>query len=197
MKVRQKLYLPFKRFIGIVGSLMGIIFCLGLLWWWIFVINLFVTNGHPFFRHARVGKNSKTFGLLKFRSFKNEADEELSSYEAQDKGLTTKFGRFLRKLSLDETPQLINILIGHMSFIGPRPLHDNAVDHVTIALRHENGADKIRPGLSGYAQTTNRLADPEEKAKLDGEYVQKMSFLFDISIFLKTLFHIGGSNKGK
>ena len=124
MKTSQKIYLPFKRLIGILESIVGIIFCLFFFWWWIFIINLLVTKGHPFFIQKRFGKNKKVFRILKFRTMECDADSYLPPSDMD--GLTqynmeTGFGHFLRKAQLDETLQLFNILIGQMSFVGPRP----------------------------------------------------------------------------
>ena len=146
-------YFVIKRIIDLLGSFMGIIFCFGLLWWWIIIINLIVTKGHAIFAQVRVGKKGKNFRIFKFRSMKYGVDENLTSYKAEnEKDLYTGFGRFLRKTSLDETIQLLNIFIGKMSFIGPRPLIDKDEDHITIELRKENGSINLTPGLSGYAQ---------------------------------------------
>ena len=79
MRTSQKIYLPFKRLIGLFGSIIGIIFCLALLWWWIIPINAIVTKGHPFFARHRIGKNGKAFRCLKFRSMKNDADPHMTS----------------------------------------------------------------------------------------------------------------------
>ena len=124
MTKRQKLYLPFKRLIGIIGSLVGIVFCLALLWWWVIPINLIVTKGHPFFLQERYGKNEKVFKIIKLRSMKYDANANIAPNDmtpTMQRSMETKFGSFLRKTSIDETPQLFNIFIGQMAFIGPRP----------------------------------------------------------------------------
>ena len=114
MRTSQKIYLPFKRLIGILGSIIGIIFCLALFWWWILPINLIVTKGHPLFIQERYGKHKKIFKIIKFRSMKLDANANLAPSDidewAQDR-MDTKFGSFLRKTSLDETPQLFNVLL--------------------------------------------------------------------------------------
>ena len=152
MKPAQKLYLPFKRLIAILGSFIGILVCFSFIWWWVFIINFFVTKGHPVFRSRRTGQNGKVFGLIKFRSTSKDVDPELTSSEREGLVSLTPFGRFLRKTSIDETLQLFNIFIGQMSFIGPRPLIDIRDDAITIKLRKESGSIKLKPGLSGYAQ---------------------------------------------
>ncbi len=190
MKSHQKFYLVIKRLIAILGSFVGILFCLGLFWWWIFIINLFVTKGHPIFCHVRTGKNGKEFKLLKFRSMKCEVDPDLTSEEIKSiDNPYTGFGKFLRKTSLDETLQLLNVFIGKMTFIGPRPLIDKDEDHITIELRKQNGAIKLTPGISGYAQINGRIIiSPEDKAKLDGYYYKHFSLWLDIKIFVITVF---------
>lgn len=189
MKKHQKFYLIIKRLIDILGSLVGILFCFSLLWWWVFIINLIVTKGHPVFCHIRTGKNGKQFKLIKFRSMRRDVDSDLTSVEIKsvDKPYTG-FGKFLRKTSIDETLQLINVLTGKMAFIGPRPLIDKDEDHITIELRKANGAIKLTPGISGYAQINGRvIVSPEDKGKLDGYYYEHFSFWLDIKIFVITV----------
>lgn len=202
MKRRQKLYLPIKRLIGIFGSLIGIVFCASLLWWWVFIINTIVTKGHPAFVHKRLGKNKKIFGLLKFRTMKLSADPNVAPHDMsieEQNALTTKFGIFLRKTSIDETLQLFNILLGQMAFIGPRP--GSAVNEeylVKVREQFDPSAYAVRPGLGGYAQIKiHREHDPMLKAKYDHEYVLKMSFWFDIKLFLITILNIFGLCKGR
>ena len=198
MKTSQKIYLPFKRLIGIIGSLVGILFCFGLFWWWIFIVNWFVTKGHPIFSSRRVGKDNKTFKLYKFRSMKFEANPTMPAGSSDVEESLTKFGRFLRASSLDETLQLFNILIGQMSFIGPRPLINVGNDSITINERNKNGSIVLKPGISGYAQIHSRSnLDCVQKAEYDFYYLQHFSLWLDIRIFCKTLFSLFGSAKGK
>jgi len=202
MKKSQKAYLPFKRLIGIFGSLIGIIVCFIFLWWWIIPVNAIVTKGHPFFVHERIGKHKKVFKMIKFRSMRLDANPNLAPSdmtEEYQKSLETGFGRFLRKTSFDETPQLLNIFVGQMAFIGPRPGAAHNEDEL-IALRESfiPSAYDVRPGLSGLAQLKlKRDHSPENKAKLDSEYVVKLSFWMDLVLFLKTVFGIFGKNKGR
>ena len=198
MKTSQKIYLPFKRLIGIFGSLIGIVFCFVFLWWWVIPVNAIVTKGHPFFARHRIGKDGKAFRCLKFRSMKNDVDPHMTSrQEGVEKNLTG-FGRFLRRSSIDETLQLFNIFIGQMAFIGPRPLIDVSEDIITINLRKENGASHLRPGLSGYAQIHKRGdLDPKIKAEYDGIYYQHFSLWWDIKIFVYTILKILGTAKGR
>ncbi len=187
----QKIYMPFKRLISFFGSIVGIVVCLVLLWWWVFPINFIVTKGHPVFAHHRIGRNRKAFRVLKFRSMSFDTDPHLSSRDDESLKQVTKFGKFLRKTSIDETLQLFNILVGQMAFIGPRPLIDLCDDKITIEKRKENGSISLRPGLSGYAQLRGREElDPIAKAQLDGYYLEHFSLWMDIKLFVKTIFNI-------
>ena len=199
MKRSQKIYLPFKRLIDLFGSIIGIVVCTALLWWWIIPVNAIVTKGHPFFSRHRIGKDGKPFILFKFRSMKNEADPHMSSLDEGVYDNLTGFGRFLRVTSIDETLQLFNIFAGQMAFIGPRPLIDvNVRDAKTIKLRKENGSIKLRPGLSGYAQIHKRGdLSPEEKALFDGIYFDHFSLWWDIKIFIYTILKLFGAAKGR
>ena len=201
MSKNQKRYLILKRMIGIFGSIIGIIFCLLLLWWWVFPINLIVTKGHPVFVQERLGKNKKVFGLIKFRSMRMDANPNLAPSEMSEEEqehMKTKFGEFLRKTSIDETLQLFNILVGQMAFIGPRPLIDLCDDKITIEKRKENGSISLRPGLSGYAQLRGREElDPIAKAQLDGYYLEHFSLWMDIKLFFNTIFNSFRSESGK
>ena len=188
----QKIYLPFKRLIGIFGSIVGIVVCTVLLWWWVIPINAIVTKGHPFFVHKRLGKHKKVFGLIKFRSMKLDANPNRApstmSVEEQ-KAMETGFGKFLRKTSIDETPQLLNIFVGQMAFIGPRP--GAAFNEEGLAIEREKykpNAFMVRPGLGGLAQTKMKRGHSAViKAKYDHEYVKKISFVLDVKLFFATI----------
>lgn len=202
MKTSQKIYLPFKRLIGIIGSFVGIVLCIPLLWWWVLIVNAIVTKGHPFFIQKRVGKNKKTFGMIKFRSMKIDANPNLAPSEMNQeyqKSLETGFGKFLRKTSIDETPQLLNIFIGQMAFIGPRPgAAVNEEELIKLRESYNPNAFDVKPGLSGYAQTRmNREHDPKQKAYYDHFYVTKMSLWFDTKIFSYTILKLFGAVKGR
>lgn len=187
---RQKIYLPFKRLIGIFGSIVGIVVCFVLLWWWVIPVNAIVTKGHPFFNRHRIGKDGKPFICFKLRTMKNDTDPHMSSTSGDRSSHLTRFGKFLRKTSIDETVQLFNIFIGHMAFIGPRPLIDvNEEDIITINERKKNGAICLKPGISGWAQVHKReKLDPLEKAKFDYEYLNRMSLWFDFKVFVISFF---------
>lgn len=175
-----------KPFIDWILSLEAIIILVPL--WIIIALAIFIDNpGSIFFVQERVGKNKKPFKMLKFRTMKKNAPHDMPTHLFTNSDeYITRVGRFLRKTSLDELPQLLNILTGKMAIIGPRPVLAN--EENLIAERDKYGANDIRPGLTGWAQINGRdeLCD-EVKARLDGEYVQKMSFGFDIKCFFKTI----------
>ena len=201
MKTRQKFYLIIKRLIGIFGSFIGIVFCFSLLWWWVFPINLIVTKGHPVFVHQRYGKNKKVFGLLKFRSMKIDANNNIPPSKMtpeEQKEMETKFGTFLRKTSIDETLQLLNVFVGQMAFIGPRPgAAINEEELVQLREQYTPNAFDVKPGISGLAQVKmNRSHDSAEKAKYDHEYAKNISLWLDIKLFALTVFGVFGSKKG-
>ena len=191
LKKGQKVYLFFKRLLDILFSFIAI--SIGsLLLLILLIINVFSSKGHPFFAQQRIGKKGKPFYVYKFRTMKRKVDENLTSEDIlNQKDCFTRFGRFLRAFSLDELPQLFNVFLGQMSFIGPRPLIDHGVDHITIEYRKENGSINLTPGLSGLAQINGRVnASPEKKSEYDGLYYQKVSFWLDIKIFFITIFRV-------
>ena len=202
MRTSQKIYLPFKRLIGIFGSIIGIIVCFAFLWWWVIPVNAIVTKGHPFFLQERYGKHKKVFKIIKFRSMKMDANPNLAPSDMDEetqKSMETGFGRFLRKTSTDETPQLINILIGHMAFIGPRPgAAHNEEELVVEREKYTPNAFDVLPGLGGLAQTKmERDHNKKSKAFLDHEYVNKLSLPFDLYIFFLTIVGLFAGGSGK
>ena len=145
------------------------------------------SKGPVFFWQKRVGIHKETFMMPKFRSMYTETPANMPTHLLNDPSRwITRSGKILRKLSLDELPQLWSIFVGDMSVIGPRPALWNQDD--LIAERDKYGANDVRPGLTGWAQINGRdeLEIPV-KAKLDGEYVEKMSFLFDCKCFFGTI----------
>ena len=146
------------------------------------------SKGPAIFKTERVGKNGKPFKFYKFRSMRTDAPKDCAPRLLHSEDYITKVGRLLRKTSLDELPQLFCILKGSMSIIGPRPCGFSEED--LIAARNESGAFKVRPGLTGLAQISGRdvlAEDVVAKAKLDGEYAQKITFWRDLKIFFKTI----------
>lgn len=150
------------------------------------------STGPVFFRQRRIGLNKKEFKIYKFRTMKTDAPKNMPTHMLQNPELfITKLGAFLRKSSLDELPQLINILVGDMCIVGPRPALWNQYD--LIAERDKYKANDIYPGLTGWAQVNGRdELEIDVKAQLDGEYVERMSLLFDILILWKTVFNVFG-----
>ncbi|MBE6643082.1 MAG: sugar transferase [Ruminococcaceae bacterium] len=176
----------FKRFIDIVLSFLGIlVLCLPIL---IIVIAIKVDSKGPvFFKQKRVGIHKTHFNILKFRTMRIDTPHDMPTHMLSNPDMwITKVGKFLRKTSLDELPQLFNIFVGHMSVIGPRPALWNQYD--LIAERDKYGANDVKPGLTGWAQINGRdELEIEVKAKLDGEYVEKMGFGFDCKCFFGTI----------
>ncbi len=148
------------------------------------------SKGPILFKQKRIGQNKKLFYLFKFRTMKFDTPRDVPTHQLKDpQKWITPVGRFLRKTSLDEIPQLFNILRGEMSIIGPRPALWNQDD--LIAERDKYGVNQLRPGVSGWAQINGRDTLPiPVKAKLDGEYVKRQSFWFDIYIIFKTALKI-------
>lgn len=176
----------FKRLIDFVLALCGIIvLAIPML-----VIAIAVkcdSKGPVLFKQKRIGAGKETFMMPKFRSMYTETPAEMPTHMLNDPTRwITKSGAFLRKTSLDELPQMFSILKGDMAIIGPRPALWNQED--LIAERDKYGANDIRPGLTGWAQINGRdELEIVDKAALDGEYVEKLSFLFDCKCFFGTI----------
>lgn len=135
----------------------------------------------PFFRQKRVGKNERPFWILKFRSMKEKTIDCTT-----DKERLNAVGRFVRKTSLDELPQLVNVLLGDMSLVGPRPLY---VEYLLHYNESEKTRHDVKPGITGLAQVSGRnQIDWGERLKLDVMYITRISFWFDLKILLKTFF---------
>ena len=145
------------------------------------------SSGPVLFKQKRVGIHKTHFNIYKFRTMRTNTPKDTPTHLLADPDkYITKMGRFLRKTSLDELPQIINILFGQMAIIGPRPALWNQYD--LIEERDKYGANDIRPGLTGWAQINGRDELPiEVKAKYDGEYVRRMSFFFDLRCFVGTI----------
>jgi len=145
------------------------------------------SKGPVFFRQKRIGRRHKHFYIFKFRTMRADTPKDVPTHMMENpEQYVTKTGRFLRRTSLDELPQLINILRGEMSIVGPRPALWNQYD--LVRLREDSGANKVRPGLTGWAQVNGRDELPIPiKARLDGEYIEKMSLAFDWKIIKMTI----------
>ena len=143
--------------------------------------------GPVFFRQKRVGIHKTHFEIMKFRTMKMETPRDMPTHLLKNpEQYITRVGGFLRKHSLDELPQILQIFTGKMSIVGPRPALWNQFD--LIEERDKYGANDVRPGLTGWAQINGRDELPiDVKARLDGEYVEKMGFLFDLKCMLGTV----------
>ena len=186
---KKKVYFLIKRIIDVVLSLIAIIilFIPGVI---ISICIKVESKGPVFFKQKRVGKNKKYFMIYKFRTMRTDTPKDMPTHMLNNPDLyITKVGRILRKTSLDELPQIINIIKGDMSIIGPRPALWNQDD--LIAERDKYGTNDIKPGLTGLAQISGRdeLEIPV-KAKIDGEYTKNISFLLDVKIFFKTIIKV-------
>ena len=153
-------------------------------------VGVLISDGSPvFFRPKRVGKNNELFEIYKFRTMKR-GTENVASNDLSDADVKiTRFGKILRATSIDELPQLLNILNGSMSLIGPRPL---IPEETRIReLREKYNVYSVRPGITGWAQVNGRdNVSAEKKALLDKEYVEKQSLMFDIKIFFMTIHQV-------
>jgi len=149
----------------------------------------FDSKGPALFRQRRIGRNNQEFVLYKFRSMRTEAPEVATHLLKNPQSYITPFGKFLRKSSLDELPQLLNILKGDMTFIGPRPALYN--QHDLIDLRTRCGVHTLRPGVSGWAQVNGRdCLEIREKVDYDFDYLEHHSLTMDIKILLFTVLKV-------
>ena len=176
----------FKRAIDLVVSACGIVVLAVPMLILVLAIRL-DSPGPVLFKQKRVGIHKTHFNILKFRTMRIDTPKDTPTHMLEKpEQWITKAGAFLRKTSLDELPQLFNIFLGQMSIIGPRPALWNQYD--LIAERDKYGANDVMPGLTGWAQINGRdELEISVKAKLDGEYVEKMSFLFDCKCFFGTI----------
>lgn len=150
------------------------------------VMLYFYNSGKPFFKQQRPGKNEKVFGLIKFKTMRELFDAE--GNPLPDKDRITPIGKFIRKTSMDELPQLINVLKGDMSLVGPRPL---LVKYLPLYSDFQKRRHEVKPGITGWAQVNGRNAISwEEKFKLDVWYVKNCSFAIDIKILLLTVLKV-------
>jgi O-antigen biosynthesis protein WbqP len=176
----------FKRLLDIILSGCAIVILSPLLL--IIAIAIKIDDPGPvLFRQKRVGIHKTHFSIMKFRTMKMDTPKDTPTHLLENpEQYITKVGKFLRKSSLDELPQIFQIFTGKMSIIGPRPALWNQFD--LIAERDKYGANDVRPGLTGWAQINGRDELPiEVKARFDGEYVEKLSFLFDCKCFFGTI----------
>lgn len=182
----QKLYMGIKRVLDFLISLVAFI----LLSWLLLILCIAIKIDDPgpiLFRQKRVGIHKNYFHILKFRTMKTSTPKDMPTHMLSNpEQYITRVGKFLRKSSLDELPQIFNILAGQMSIVGPRPALWNQYD--LIEERDKYGANDVVPGMTGWAQVNGRdeLEIPV-KAKLDGYYVEHFGFAMDVKCFFKTI----------
>ena len=185
------LYSISKRTMDIVSSLVGLIL-LSPLFLLVAILIKLDSKGPIIFKQIRIGKNSKPFYIYKFRSMKIDAPNLSTEEFINASDFTTKVGKFIRKTSIDELPQLVNILKGDMSIVGPRPVIEREVR--LLELRKECNVDSILPGITGLAQITGRdNIDDYEKLKYDFEYLSKRNLVLDIKIIINTVLKVAKS----
>lgn len=184
--MKKSNYIFFKRVLDFILALVGLIILSPVFLMLVIFIKL-DSKGPILFKQKRVGIHKTHFEILKFRTMKIDTPKDMPTHMlASPEKYITRVGKFLRKTSLDELPQIINILKGEMSIIGPRPALWNQYD--LIAERDKYGANDILPGLTGWAQVHGRdELEIEEKAKLDGYYVKHLGFKLDVQCFFLTI----------
>lgn len=180
------LYRPFfKRFYDFFLSLLAIVILSPLLLI-LMIIGAIAMKGNPFFTQARPGKNEKIFKLVKFRSMSNKRDK--NGRLLPDGQRLGGYGKFLRATSLDELPELFNILVGHMSIVGPRPL---LVKYIPLYSDEQHKRHNVRPGLTGLAQVHGRnLLEWKDKFDYDVKYVNEYGLFYDVGILFKTVLKV-------
>ncbi|WP_440602867.1 sugar transferase [Bacillus sp. GB_SG_008] len=199
----RKGYLAAKRCIDFIGALCGLILLSPVFLIVALLIKYEDSKGPVFFKQIRVGKDGKEFYMYKFRSMVTDAEERLNDllqhnevsgamFKMKEDPRVTKIGRFIRKTSIDELPQLLNVLKGEMSLVGPRPPLLREVKEYT---EYDKQRLMVTPGCTGLWQVTGRNdVGFNEMVQLDLEYIQKRSFVFDMKIILKTIKVMFGSN---
>lgn len=188
LKTSQKIYRGFKRVMDFFIALIALIVLIP-----VFLVTSIAividSKGHPFFSHKRIGKNKKTFSCMKFRSMTKNARHDIAGYQYQEvNSYITKVGKFIRATSIDELPQLYNVLIGNMSLIGYRPSQPSEKE--LNDEREKYNMYQIRPGITGWAQVNGRdilASDPILKARYDAYYLEHFSLKLDIKILFLTI----------
>lgn len=177
-----------KRIFDFICSLLSIIILIPIFLMLMIIIKL-TSEGPILFKQRRIGKDNKEFKILKFRTMRIDTPNVATHLLENPEQYITSIGKFMRKTSLDELPQLFNILKGEMSFVGPRPALYNQYD--LIEMRTKAGVSELIPGLTGWAQINGRDEIPlEEKVRLDKEYLEIRGFWLDIKIIFLTFFKV-------
>ncbi|WP_298392025.1 sugar transferase [Flavobacterium sp.] len=172
----------FKPFFDMISALIGLILLFPI-FLVVTVFLFFANDGKPFFFQLRPGKGGKIFKIIKFKTMNDRKDTEGNLLPDSDR--LTKVGSFVRKTSLDEIPQLLNVVIGDMSIVGPRPL---LTTYLHLYSDFQNRRHEVKPGITGWAQINGRNAISwDKKFELDVWYVDRISFLLDLKILFKTI----------
>lgn len=180
----RQLNLFIKRMFDILGSGFGLLFISPLLLITVVLLEIFMP-GPVFFKQKRAGKNGKRFNILKFRSMEVDKVAEKSYDFSKDSERLTPFGNFIRRLKIDELPQLINVFYGDMSLVGPRPTIKEQVDQYND---YQKKRLNMRPGMTGLAQVNGNISlSWDERIQYDIEYIEKFSVLLDMQILVKTV----------
>jgi sugar transferase (PEP-CTERM system associated) len=188
---RSRLTEVLKRILDLVVSIVGLILASPLMALTALAIRL-DSKGPIFYSQTRVGRMGKEFDVLKFRSMRQDAEQDgVAQWAAKDDPRTTRLGKFLRKFRLDELPQLINVIRGEMSFVGPRPERPEFVERLREAIPYYDQRHTVRPGITGWAQVEYvygaSTEDAFRKLEYDLFYLKNMSIAFDLAIILKTI----------
>ena len=180
----RQLNLALKRFIDLLGSGIGLVIISPILLITVVLLEIFMP-GPVFFRQQRVGKNGKFFNILKFRSMKVDKEAEDSHDFTKDEERKTVFGNLIRRLKIDELPQLINVFRGDMSLVGPRPTVKEQTD---LYNDYQRQRLNMRPGMTGLAQVNGNISLTwDERIDYDVEYIKNFTFWLDIKILFKTV----------
>lgn len=197
--IRHSAYFKLKTAVDFLGALLGVLVLSPLLLGIVAAIELEEPGTNPFFSQKRIGRNKTPFQMYKFRTMRTDAPHDMPTHLLTNpEQYITRIGAFLRKSSLDELPQLFNVLQGRLAVVGPRPALWNQYD--LIAERERYGVNAIRPGITGWAQIHGRdELEIDEKARLDGYYLRHVSPLLDLKCLWGTVFavaHADGVTEG-
>jgi len=199
LRFARRRFQEFKRFFDIIVSSIGLIAAAPAIFFTAIIIKI-VSPGPVFFKQERVGLNGKIFSMFKLRTMKLDAEKETGPVWAkEDDPRLIRFGKLIRKLHLDELPQLYNVLNGDMSIVGPRPERPVFVEELSTKIADYPKRLKVKPGITGLAQVAHKydetIEDVKKKVKFDLLYIRKMCLMVDMRILLRTLI-VAASGKG-